>query len=153
MLAGVVATPETSEDLLERAVDLLRASGRRMTAARRLLLRFLFDGGSHRTAEELTADMKTVFPEVSLSTIYRNLDELERMGIVGHIDLGQGAATYFLATERHGHVVCEQCGVIFEIPLAAFQEIEKFASKHYGVTVSPHQCAVLGTCVMCAAQG
>ncbi len=77
--------------------------------------------GPHRTAEELAEEVQRVAPDVHLSTIYRNLDELERLGIIVHAHLGHGPATYHLSSETHGHLVCEQCGMAIEAPEDIFR--------------------------------
>jgi Fur family ferric uptake transcriptional regulator len=71
----------------------LRATGGQVTTARRLLLRSLFGSPRHRTAEDLTAEIQPEAPDVHISTVYRNLEELERLGVVTHAHLGHGPAT------------------------------------------------------------
>jgi Fe2+ or Zn2+ uptake regulation protein len=58
------------------------------------LLEALLAGPGHRSAEQLAADIQARAPGVNLSTIYRNLDELERLKIVDRTHLGHGPATY-----------------------------------------------------------
>src|SRR5271156_5158875 len=105
---GNKVTPES--DRVEEVLDRLRESGGRATTSRRILLRCLFEKGPHRTAEELAEEVQRIAPDVHLSTIYRNLDELERLRVIVHAHLGHGPATYHLASETHGHLVCEACG-------------------------------------------
>ena len=95
---------------VEQVVELLRASGSRITSSRRILLRCLFDGAPHRSAEEIASEVQAIAPDVHISTIYRNLYELERLGVVVHAHLGPIPAMYHLTTETHGHLVCEVCG-------------------------------------------
>jgi len=99
---------------VDELVAQLREGGARVTTARRLVLTALVQGASHPTAEELLAAVRTLAPDVHASTVYRNLEELERLGVVIHNHLGHGAATYHLATEAHGHLVCEVCGDTIE---------------------------------------
>ncbi|MGC2168040.1 MAG: transcriptional repressor, partial [Acidimicrobiales bacterium] len=96
-------------DPVEGVLELLREKGGRVTTSRRVLLSCLFQSGPHHTAEELAEEVQRIAPDVHLSTIYRNLDELERLGVIVHAHLGHGPATYHLATETHGHLVCEVC--------------------------------------------
>jgi len=131
-------------------MELFRGAGGRMTTSRRVLLYCLFDGGGHRTAEDLAAAAQANLPDVHLSTIYRNLEELERLGVVEHVHLGQGPAIYHLAAERHGHFVCERCGAVFEAPDEYFDGLAKLALERVGLTIKPHHFAVLGTCTACA---
>ena len=96
---------------VDELVAQLRDGGSRVTTARRLVLTALVKGVDHPTAEELLVVVRELAPDVHASTVYRNLDELERLGVVVHTHLGHGAATYHLATEAHGHLVCEVCGI------------------------------------------
>ena len=66
-------------------------------------------------------------PDIHLSTIYRNLEELERLGVVVHSHFGHGPATYHLASSVHGHFVCEQCGTLIEAPDSFFDGLTKAA--------------------------
>lgn len=137
-------------DPVARTLELVRARGGRVTTSRRFLLRCLFEGGGHRTAEELAAEVNALAPDVHMSTIYRNLDELERLGVVVHSHLGHGPATYHLATDDHGHLVCDVCGSVTEAPGALFVELSAAAHANYGFSVDPRHFAVLGRCSQCS---
>jgi Fe2+ or Zn2+ uptake regulation protein len=141
-------TPDA--DRVEEVLDLLRESGGRATTSRRILLRCLFEQGPHRTAEELAEEVQSVAPDVHLSTIYRNLDELERLGVIVHAHLGHGPATYHLASETHGHLVCETCGGEVEAPEGFFRALTAAAMREYGFVIDPRHFAVLGRCAACA---
>jgi Fe2+ or Zn2+ uptake regulation protein len=134
---------------VESALALVREHGGRVTASRRLLLGALFAGHGHRTAEELAAVVQAQAPDVHRSTIYRNLEELERLGVVVHSHLGHGPATYHLATAEHGHFVCEECGRMIEVPQAIFAGLADAAAAGYGFAIDPHHFAVLGRCADC----
>jgi Fur family transcriptional regulator, ferric uptake regulator len=134
---------------VEEVLDRLRESGGRATTSRRVLLRTLFDESSHRTAEELAAEVQRVAPDVHLSTIYRNLEELERMGIIVHAHLGHGPATYHLSSDTHGHLVCEQCGMAFEAPEGIFEDLAETARRDFHFVIDPRHFAVLGRCAGC----
>jgi Fur family ferric uptake transcriptional regulator len=140
----------TGPGTVDQVLDLLRADGGRITTSRRLLVRCLFEGSRHRTAEELTAEVQALAPDVHLSTVYRNLDELERLGVVVHAHLGHGPALYHLASETHGHLVCEACGSMIEAPEDYFVGLATAARRQYGFTIDPRHFAVLGHCADCA---
>jgi Fe2+ or Zn2+ uptake regulation protein len=135
---------------MEGALDLVRQHGGRITSSRRFLLRALFDSEGHRTAEELATEVQAQAPDVHLSTIYRNLDELERLGIIVHAHLGHGPATYHLANSVHGHFVCEECGKMIEAPDAIFASLAKAAQAQFGFSINPHHFAMLGRCRECS---
>lgn len=131
-------------------LDVLRARGGRVTTARRLLLGTLFDSPGHYTAEELANEVQARTPDVHLSTVYRNLEELERLGVVVHAHLGHGPATYHLATASHSHFVCANCGTTIEAPDELFEGLADRARQRFGFVIDPRHFAVLGTCAACA---
>ena len=139
--------------LVEDVLDLLREKGGRITTSRRILLGCLFKSAGHHTAEELAAEVQSMAPDVHISTIYRNLDELERLGVVVHAHLGHGPATYHLASETHGHLVCEECGNIAEAPAEYFGSLAKHAKQDLGFAIDPRHFAVLGRCADCKTRG
>jgi Fur family transcriptional regulator, ferric uptake regulator len=133
----------------EDALELMRQHGGRVTSSRRLLLHALFASQGHRTAEELAGEVQAEAPDIHISTIYRNLDELERLGVVVHSHFGHGPATYHLATSVHGHFVCEECGKLIEVPDTMFDGLAKQARTRFGFTIDPHHFAMLGRCADC----
>jgi Fur family ferric uptake transcriptional regulator len=122
---------------LEGALALVREHGGRITSSRRFLLQAIFEAQGHSTVEE------------HLSTIYRNVEELEKLGVIVHSHLGHGAATYHLAEGAHSHFVCEVCGATFEAPDALFRELSKNARSQFGFEINPHHFAVYGRCRDC----
>ncbi len=134
---------------VEDVLALVRANGGRVTNAKRLLVAALFDRSDHLTAEDLTMEVQTAAPDIHQSTIYRNLDELERLGVITHTHLGHGPSTYHLAARTHGHLVCEQCGSTIEISDSMFNTLARRANKEFGFDVDPHHSAVLGLCRDC----
>jgi Fe2+ or Zn2+ uptake regulation protein len=137
--------PSTVEDVLA----LVRARGGRVTSARRLLLEAVFDAEGHRTAEELAAVVQARAPDVHLSTIYRNLEDLQELGIVIHAHLGHGPSTYHLAAAAHGHLVCDACGAVIEAPDDLFAGLSRSTRSRFGFAIDPHHFAVLGRCRGC----
>lgn len=137
-------------EALDGLVARLRSDGVRITTARRLVLRALVDGPTHPSADELLTAVRSMAPDVHASTVYRNLEELERLGVIVHTHLGHGAATYHLATEAHGHLVCERCGLALEAPQDLVDEMALGALERLGFVLRPYHFAVLGLCAACA---
>ena len=134
---------------MEDALALVREHGGRVTSSRRLLLEALFDGPGHRTAEELAESVQSRAPDVALSTVYRNLDELEKLGVVVHSHLGHGPATYHLAEGAHCHFVCQECGTAVEAPDELFHSLAEAARRRYGFEIDTRHFAILGRCTAC----
>jgi Fe2+ or Zn2+ uptake regulation protein len=131
----------TAEELLDR----LRAQGGRVTTARRLVISTLLDATSHVTAEDLAATIHVQHPEVHLSTVYRTLDSLEKLGIVEHTHVGHGPAVYHVG-HSHQHLVCEECGAVIDVPTHVLVEVQATCRERYGFELHIGHFALLGRC-------
>jgi Fe2+ or Zn2+ uptake regulation protein len=138
-------------DRTETLVALWRAKGGRVTGPRRAILEALANHGGHPTAEELTRAVQQRQPDVHQSTVYRFLDELERLNVVDHVHLGHGPAVYHFVDDTHHHLVCEACGEVTEAPAAAFAALRKRLQTDFAFEMDPRHFAVLGRCAACAA--
>lgn len=134
---------------VDEVLALVRARGGRATASRRILLEVLFEAESHLSAEEIAQAVCARAPDVHMSTIYRNLEELQRMGVVVHSHLGHGPATYELAALAHAHLICEGCGAMIDAPDDLFRSLARSALDRLGFTIDPHHFAILGRCEAC----
>ncbi len=136
---------------IDEGIDAIRSGGGRVTPAKRLLLELFAQNPGHLTVEELTEWVQTTNPEIASSTVYRIVEELERIGIVEHSHAGKGPATYHFRHAAHGHLVCHECGEMIEADPDLFVELVAEANKRYGFVVDPHHFAVLGSCSRCLA--
>ena len=133
----------------EPILGMLRAQGGRVTTCRRAILEAFLGVGGHVTAEALTARVQSAQPDVHESTVYRFLDELERLGVVDHVHLGHGPAVYHLATDTHHHLVCDGCGTVVEVPEELFADLRGRLQTQFGFTLQPRHFAVTGRCSAC----
>ncbi|MGH9029773.1 MAG: Fur family transcriptional regulator [Acidimicrobiales bacterium] len=135
---------------VEEVLALVRARGGRATPSRRILLEVLFEADGHLSAEEIARTVCLRAPDVHISTIYRNLEDLQRLGVVVHSHLGHGPATYQLAALAHAHLICEGCGVTIEAPDELFRGLARSAKSQMGFTIDPLHFAIFGRCSSCA---
>jgi Fe2+ or Zn2+ uptake regulation protein len=138
---------------VEDVLALVREHGGRVTSSRRLLLETLFDGPGHRTAEELAEAVQVQAPDVARSTVYRNLDELEKLGVVVHSHLGHGPATYHLAAGAHAHFVCQDCGTAVGAPDQLFASLTAAAREQFDFEIDTRHFAIVGRCAACRTAG
>ena len=141
--------PLAGSATVQDVLDGLRERGGRATHPRKLLLSALFQDRTHRSAEQLADEVHAQAPAVNISTIYRNLDELLRLGVVDRSQLGSGPAAYHLASATHGHLVCDQCGTMTEVPSELFRDITETLADTYGFAADPHRISVTGHCAGC----
>ena len=102
----------------------LRDKGLRLTPQRELVLSAVRELG-HATPEEVAEKVRQTHPGINLSTVYRNLETLENVGLVQHTHLGHGGATYHAAEElTHLHLVSAAA------PLDGADHLERAVGKH-----------------------
>ena len=136
---------------MERVLALLRANGGRVTSPRRAILEALIGHGEHPTAEQLTAAVQARQPDVHESTVYRFLDDLERLGVVDHVHLGHGPAVYHFSDDTHHHLVCQTCGRVVEVPDQTFAALRRRLRTDFAFEIDQRHFAVVGRCTECAA--
>ncbi len=137
---------------VDEILSAIRGAAGRVTVAKRTVAEVLVATSRHLTADEITSAVQERQPDVSPSTIYRILEEFEKLEIVVHAHLGQAAAVYHLSGAVHGHLTCEQCGLTLEIPAAHFDALSKELQRSYGFMLDRHHVAISGTCARCQAQ-
>ena len=140
------------EERLEALLGTLRASGGRITSQRRAILEAMIDHNGHPTAEQLAERVQGHQPDVHESTIYRFLDDLERLGIVDHAHLGHGPAVYHFAADRHYHLVCDACGRVIEVPSGVLEGLRRQLLAEFEFQVDSRHFGVIGHCKACAGQ-
>ena len=141
-----------SDQRVDEVLALVRASGGRATTARRAILQTLFDQhDEHPTAEQITSTVQRAQPEVAESTVYRFLDELERLGVVTHVHLGRGPGVYHLAEHTaHHHLVCGNCGKMVEVPDRIFDGLRKSLRRDHDFVIEPRHFTLTGHCTDCS---
>jgi Fur family ferric uptake transcriptional regulator len=89
----------------------VRASGKRLTLQRQLVLEAVQRARHHVTADEIARRVRAKYPRIGPSTVYRNLEALEELGYVIHTHLDDRVTRWHRAdTHPHGHLVCRSCG-------------------------------------------
>ncbi|OIQ72436.1 ferric uptake regulation protein [mine drainage metagenome] len=128
----------------------IRQRGLRLTPQRELVLAAVRELG-HSTPEEISAHVRIHHPGINLSTVYRNLETLEKAGFVVHSHLGHGGATFHAADEAsHLHLVCGECGNVSEAELEIATEFVATLVAEHGFKTDITHFAIYGECASCA---
>ncbi len=143
-----------SSQRVDEILELVRTNGGRATGARRAILQTLLDHQDvHPTAEHITAAVRESQPELAESTVYRFLDELQRLGVVEHVRLGPGPEVYhFTEHTAHHHLVCDRCGRVIEVPQKVFDSLHDELLGRFAFEIEPHHFTLSGHCLRCPAE-
>ncbi len=82
---------------------------------REIILQFVRDSHSHPTADEVYTALKKDSPELSLGTVYRNLNRLSGLGMIKKIPIADGSDRFDGRTDRHYHLICDNCGAVYDV--------------------------------------
>jgi Fur family ferric uptake transcriptional regulator len=134
-----------SDDWQER----LRAKGYRLTPQRELVLRAVERLG-HATPDEVLKEVHAESAAVNISTIYRNLELLEELGLVRHSHLTDRAPTYHSTSlPQHVHLVCRSCQRVIDASPGAFEQMTRTLLDQHGFTTDVGHLTVFGACQEC----
>jgi len=131
-------------------VSKLRQLGYRLTPQRLMILSAIENSDNHISAEEIYAQVVAKYPNVNISTVYRTLELLKRLGLVTETDLGGGRVRYHPGEKgHHHHLVCQKCGAIINIDESTLARLEDVLLHRYDFSASLRHVAIFGLCGNC----
>lgn len=90
---------------------------------------------------------------LSLATVYRVLECLEREGLVHRISTFDGAARYEANSNRHHHFVCRLCDSIIDSEAGSMEEFSLPGRAPAGFVPDELEIRILGICSTCRRAG
>lgn len=124
--------------------------GVRLTPQRDVLLRVLSETIGHPTADDLVQKVRAVLPSVSHATVYRNVQELVRAGLIGTLERAGGAMQFEVNPEAHHHFVCRGCGQVWDVYLANVGiRLDRRRSRLTGFQIDRREVQLHGLCARC----
>nr|BFF02316.1 transcriptional repressor [Streptoalloteichus tenebrarius] len=127
----------------------LHERGMRMTPQRQLVLDAVREL-EHATPEQICHHVRRTAPTVNITTVYRTLDLMERLGLVRHTHLGHGAPSYSVEDHEHVHLVCHRCGDVDEVPCETLSGLVEQLRRDRGFHLDATHVALHGVCAGCA---
>jgi Fur family ferric uptake transcriptional regulator len=142
--------PALSAPTLDDAVAALRAQGLRASTARRLVLENLFAAEEPVSAERIAAGLDGRLPRSDLASVYRNLETLERIGLVRHFHLVHGPGLYAMAGRERDYLVCERCGALRPVMPGALDDVRDAVWERFGLRPRFNHYPLVGLCEDCS---
>ncbi len=128
----------------------LAGSGLRSTPQRYAVMAFLMEHAGHPTAVEIFEAVNRIDPRSSRATIYNNLHDLVKAGLVREVAVEGRAARFDAKGVRHHHFVCDCCGSVedvdwYDVPLPTAGSLGKRVLR---------ECELIfrGLCAKCASR-
>jgi Fur family transcriptional regulator, peroxide stress response regulator len=121
----------------------------KQTKQRELILLILQGTGSHPTADWIYDEARKKMPQISKSTVYRNLGILLERGEIATLNLSGTITRYEIKQRLHYHFRCEQCGKVCDLEDPVEEDLDRKVEKKTGFQVNYHQIEFRGLCQEC----
>jgi Fe2+ or Zn2+ uptake regulation protein len=123
------------------------------TKQRKIILEELQKLTSHPTADELYAIVRKQLPNISLGTVYRNLNQMTKDGIILKLGKAGQQKRFDANTNQHYHFNCETCDKIYDLSISTIKQIEKTMADITQHEVQGYDLEFYGHCSYCKTKG
>ena len=103
----------------------------------------------HPTADTVYLHVKQEYPNISLGTVYRNLNLLADLGEAIKITTPNGGDRFDGCTDTHYHFCCTECGRVIDLELGSLDYVNQEASQNFDGIITNHSMLFYGTCGEC----
>ncbi len=146
----MIAPPYTAASLKAE----LNEKGWRLTPQREKILHIFqnLPKGNHLSAEDLYNTLQQEGEAISLSTIYRTLKLMARMGILRELELAEGHKHYELNQPypyHHHHLICVRCSKTIEFKSDPVSKIGAKTAQKEGYHLLDCQLTIHAVCPTC----
>jgi len=125
-----------------------RSARRHRTRQRERILEFLRASEDHPTAAQTHQALLGELPQLSLGTVYRNLEVLVSQGVVEEVP-SAGGTRYDGNPKPHHHFICERCGAIDDLHLVAPRSLAQKLRRARGRRAMRIKIDFFGHCEAC----
>lgn len=122
---------------------------RKRSRQRNRILELLQGTDAHPTADWLYNRLKEEFPNLSMGTVYRNLNILVEQELIDRIDFGSTFDRFEANVGPHYHFICEQCGAVIDLSLPIDPDLDRKVNESTQFTVRRHRIEFYGVCGRC----
>ena len=116
---------------------------------RQMVLDVVKNRTKHPTADKVYEILKKDHPEISLGTVYRNLNLLAEMGEISRVETSSVKDHFDGNQHPHAHFVCRKCGGVFDLNLDISQLLQSAKGVEGSFQVEDCKVLVQGVCEDC----
>ena len=140
--------PETIREKERLFQKYIQTEGLKTTRQRNTIVNVFFSMKGHISVEELLREVKAVNPKIGYATVYRTLHLLVDSRLVEERRFGDGLARYegHSEVEHHDHMICQNCGQIFEFFNPELEALQEKLAESHDFTIHRHRLELYGTC-------
>jgi Fur family transcriptional regulator, ferric uptake regulator len=126
----------------------LKKAGLKTTLPRLKILEILRKSGvRHLSAEDVYKHLLEASEDIGLATVYRVLTQFEAAGLVIRHNFEGGRAVFERNDEKHhDHMVCVECGEVFEFRDEVIEQRQRTVAETAGFLMQDHSLYLYGVC-------
>lgn len=121
----------------------------RRSKQREAIKSYLMSTKAHPTAEIIYHNIKKDFPNISLGTVYRNLNFLVKHGEAIRLECGDGLDHFDGDTHPHYHFYCKNCHCIIDLNMLPIDHVNVIAGAEFDGKIEDHVVYFRGLCKDC----
>lgn len=120
------------------------------TNQRRIIIEELRKLKTHPTADELYDIVRKRLPQISLGTVYRNLELLSEAREIMKLELSGKQKRFDGNPERHYHLRCTECGRVEDVAPEKMKDVdEKLNELVKNLKIDDFRLELSGLCSYC----
>lgn len=116
---------------------------------RELIYQTVMENQVHPTAEFVYNYLKKDNPQLSLGTVYRNLQQLSENGTISRVSIPDQPDRFDGITTPHYHAVCTECGSITDVFMENMADIDGLVASKTGLDIVGHEIVFKIICPLC----
>ena len=116
---------------------------------RELIYNTVIENQVHPTAEFVYKYLKKDNPQLSLGTVYRNLQQLSDNGAINRVSIPNQPDRFDGVIKPHYHAVCSKCGKIEDIFIEEMESIDSLVAEKTGLNIIGHEIVFKTICPLC----
>ena len=137
------------QSIIQKAQTVLKEAGLKITETRCLIIGILMQTQEHLTAEQLHQAIETSSPNISLSSVYRNLVQFEYHNIILKHQFQESIVYEFNHGEHHDHLICIKCKKVEEFQDPAIAKRQAALAIKYNFILRYPSLNMYGICKDC----
>ncbi len=128
----------------------LNVAGKRVTNQRALIIEIIRQGEGHLDADEIYRRAREKGTRLSLSTVYRTLQMLKKLGLVEELHFDEEHHHYEVKpSAEHHHLICLGCGRVIEFNRPLSRYIKRNIPEAKGFDIAETEVRMSGYCSKC----
>ncbi|HEY9160240.1 MAG TPA: transcriptional repressor [Desulfomonilia bacterium] len=129
----------------------MNKNSQRITKQKLMIVDELRKVKTHPTAQDVYAMVRRLLPNISLGTVYRNLEMLSDKGDIQRLAFHSGKRRYDGNPNNHPHICCKVCGKVDDLPenMDINEKIIHSITEVCGYEITDYSIELFGICADC----